>query len=321
MKENMFYGAPKLIFQKAEELRNNMTHAEEIMWGMLKGNQLDVEFRRQHPISFYVADFYCHELKLVIEIDGSIHNLEEVKINDTTRENDLKKLGLKVLRFANNDVLYNREIIKEKMQEIIRDLKSPFRGLGRILVFDNYDSFTYNLVHLVEKISGEKVDVFRNDQIALEDIAKYDKIILSPGPGIPGEAGLLLPLIKEYAATKSILGVCLGHQAIAEAFGGTLINLSTVYHGVATPIKILNTGSEILKGLPESIEVGRYHSWIVSDENFPEVLEITAKDENGYIMGLQHKEFDVQGVQFHPESVLTPDGEKIMRNWLTPSAP
>ena len=186
----------------------------------------------------------------------------------------------------------------------------------KILVFDNYDSFTYNLVHLVEKITGEKVDVYRNDQIAVDDVAKYEKIILSPGPGIPEEAGLLLPLIKKYAAEKSILGVCLGHQAIAEAFGGSLINLSTVYHGVATPIKILETGSQLLNGLPQVIEVGRYHSWIVSDENFPDELEITASDENGYIMGLQHKIFDVQGVQFHPESVLTPDGEKIMRNWL-----
>ncbi len=186
----------------------------------------------------------------------------------------------------------------------------------KILVFDNYDSFTYNLVHLVEKITREKVDVFRNDQVALADVAAYDKIILSPGPGIPEEAGLLLPLIKEYAASKSILGVCLGHQAIAEAFGGKLINLSTVFHGVATPVKILNTKSKILKGLTGSIEVGRYHSWIVSDENFPSELEVTARDDNGYIMGLQHKEFDVQGVQFHPESVLTPDGEKILRNWL-----
>lgn len=190
------------------------------------------------------------------------------------------------------------------------------RKRNKILVFDNYDSFTYNLVHLVEKITGEKVDVFRNDQIALHDVGVYDKIILSPGPGIPEEAGLLLPLIKEYASSKSILGVCLGHQAIAEAFGGELINLSTVYHGVATPIKILKTRSQVLNGLPEQIEAGRYHSWIVSDDNFPEDLEVTARDDNGYIMALQHKRFDVQGVQFHPESVLTPDGEKIIRNWL-----
>ncbi len=192
----------------------------------------------------------------------------------------------------------------------------------KILVFDNYDSFTYNLVHLVEKITNEKVDVYRNDEISLAQVNDYDKIILSPGPGIPSEAGLLLPLIKQYAATKSILGVCLGHQAIGEAFGGTLVNLSKVYHGVATPIKITNTASQILKGLPETIEVGRYHSWIISEENFPRELEITAKDENGYIMALQHKTYDVQGVQFHPESVLTPDGEKMLRNWLnTPSAP
>ena len=191
----------------------------------------------------------------------------------------------------------------------------------KILVFDNYDSFTYNLVHLVEKITGEKVDVYRNDQIALADVAAYDKIILSPGPGIPEEAGLLLPLIKKYAATKSILGVCLGHQAIAEAFGGTLINLKTVYHGVATPVRVSHPlrvihPNGVLNNLPEVLEAGRYHSWIVNDENFPDELEVTARDENGYIMGLQHKTFDVQGIQFHPESVLTPDGEKIMRNWL-----
>jgi len=190
----------------------------------------------------------------------------------------------------------------------------------RILVFDNYDSFTYNLVHLVEKITHVKVDVYRNDQIALEKVNEYDKIILSPGPGIPVEAGLLLPLIKEYAATKSILGVCLGHQAIGEAFGGKLINLSTVYHGVATEIEVgsqmSEVRSELFKGLPDRIEVGRYHSWIVSDENFPDELEVTARDDNGYIMALQHKKYDVQGVQFHPESVLTPDGETILRNWL-----
>ena len=190
----------------------------------------------------------------------------------------------------------------------------------KILVFDNYDSFTYNLVHLVEKITHVKVDVFRNDQIPLEKIKNYDKIILSPGPGIPDEAGLLLPLIKEYAATKSILGVCLGHQAIGQAFGGTLINLSTVYHGVATPIKKQETRNKkqngVLNELPNVIEVGRYHSWVVSREGFPAELEITAEDETGMIMAFQHKTFDMQGVQFHPESVLTPLGEFIMRNWL-----
>ena len=186
----------------------------------------------------------------------------------------------------------------------------------KILVFDNYDSFTYNLVHLVEKILHQKVDVFRNDQIPLEAVKAYDKIILSPGPGIPEEAGLLLPLIKEYASSKSILGVCLGHQAIGEAFGAKLVNLDKVYHGVATPITVTNGSSQILKGMGDTIEVGRYHSWIVSDKNLPEELDITAVDSNGFIMGLQHKQFDVQGVQFHPESVLTPNGEKMMRNWL-----
>lgn len=188
----------------------------------------------------------------------------------------------------------------------------------KILVFDNYDSFTYNLVHVVEKIINGRVDVYRNDQIGLEKVKDYDKIILSPGPGIPEEAGLLLPLIKQYAPSKSILGVCLGHQAIAEAFGGKLVNLSTVYHGVATPIRLLDDKRPVLfEGLPATVEVGRYHSWIVSDENFPAELEVTARDENNYIMALQHKQYDVQGVQFHPESVLTPDGERIMRNWLT----
>jgi len=190
----------------------------------------------------------------------------------------------------------------------------------KILVFDNYDSFTYNLVHLVEKITHEKVDVHRNDQIPLEKVKEYDKIILSPGPGIPEEAGSLLPLIKEYASSKSILGVCLGHQAIGQAFGAQLINLSSVFHGVATKIEVRSRESEVIsplfEGLPNELEVGRYHSWVVSKENFPDTLEITAEDESGMIMGLQHKTYDVQGVQFHPESVLTPKGEEIMRNWL-----
>ena len=188
----------------------------------------------------------------------------------------------------------------------------------KILVFDNYDSFTYNLVHLVEKITHQRVDVYRNDQIPLEKVKDYDKIILSPGPGIPIEAGLLLPLIKEYASTKSILGVCLGHQAIGEAFGGKLLNLSTVYHGVATNCKLQTANCKLFRGLPGEIEVGRYHSWIISEENFPGELEVTARDENNYIMALQHKKYDVQGVQFHPESILTPMGEEIMRNWLSP---
>lgn len=186
----------------------------------------------------------------------------------------------------------------------------------KILVFDNYDSFTYNLVHLVQKVSTADIDVHRNDQISLENVNEYDKIILSPGPGVPKESGLLLPLIKEYASKKSILGVCLGHQAIGEAFGGTLTNLSIVYHGVATNCLLVNNDSRLFSGMPVQFEVGRYHSWIINEEDFPDDLEITARDENGYIMALQHKNFDVQGVQFHPESVLTPNGETIMRNWL-----
>ena len=190
----------------------------------------------------------------------------------------------------------------------------------RILVFDNYDSFTYNLVHLVEKLTRTKVSVFRNDELPIERGKDFDKIILSPGPGIPSEAGMLLPLIKEYAASKSILGVCLGHQAIGEAFGRTLTNLSTVYHGLATPIHIKSEKSyqksRLFSGLPDSIQVGRYHSWVINETNFPAELEITARDANNYIMALQHTRYDIQGVQFHPESVLTPNGEKIIQNWL-----
>lgn len=188
--------------------------------------------------------------------------------------------------------------------------------MTKILVFDNYDSFTYNLVHLVEKILHIQVDVFRNDAIPLEAVKAYDKIILSPGPGIPSEAGMLLPLIKEYAATKSMLGVCLGHQAIGESFGGKLINLDAVYHGIATPIQINDRTNRLFTGLPENISVGRYHSWIIDADAFPAALEVTATDDQGYVMALQHRTYDIQGVQFHPESVLTPDGETIIRNWL-----
>ncbi len=193
----------------------------------------------------------------------------------------------------------------------------------KILVFDNYDSFTYNLVHLVEKIIGDKVDVFRNDQIPMDKVQAYDKIILSPGPGLPAEAGLLLPLIKEYGNSKSILGVCLGHQAIGEAFGGKLTNLSKVYHGVATPIHIIpqsprNTklNADLFSGLTDGFLAGRYHSWVIDPVGLPKVLEVTARDDNGHIMAIRHKSLDILGVQFHPESVLTPEGEQIMRNWL-----
>lgn len=185
----------------------------------------------------------------------------------------------------------------------------------KLLVFDNYDSFTYNLVHLVKQVDKAiEVEVHRNDELPLEKVAAYDKIILSPGPGIPCEAGRLLPLIQEYAATKPMLGVCLGHQAIAEVFGGKLVNLSTVYHGVALNCRL--QPARLFNGLPAEIPVGRYHSWVVSQDGFPDALEVTAWDDNGYIMALQHKTFDIQGVQFHPESVLTPDGETILRNWL-----
>jgi anthranilate synthase component 2 len=176
-------------------------------------------------------------------------------------------------------------------------------------------------VHLIEKILHVQVEVHRNDQISLDEVEAYDKIILSPGPGIPEEAGMLLPLIKRFAATKSILGVCLGHQAIGEAFGAKLVNLDQVFHGISTPIQLTNefyTTQEgnIFNEFPFSFEVGRYHSWVVDKKGLPDCLEITAEDENGFIMAMKHKTFDVTGVQFHPESILTPSGEQLMRNWL-----
>lgn len=186
----------------------------------------------------------------------------------------------------------------------------------KILIFDNYDSFTYNLVHLVKELGYKDVHVFRNDKIALKDIYQYDKIILSPGPGIPSEAGLLLPLIQEYAGKKPILGVCLGHQAIGESFGATLTNLEDVYHGVATQIKVISQ-HYIFDGLDKELSVGRYHSWIISSEELPECLEVTAIDSNGQIMAIRHKEYDIHGVQFHPESILTPAGKRIVNNFLT----
>jgi len=202
------------------------------------------------------------------------------------------------------------------MTDTIKPTTDNQQPSTKILVFDNYDSFTYNLVQMIERITDQKVDVYRNDEISLEEIEKYDKIILSPGPGIPEEAGILLDLIKKYAPTKSILGVCLGQQAIAEAFGGNLINLSEIYHGVATSSKTTRENIKLFRNLPEEIEVGRYHSWAVNNENFPEELEITAVDNDGMIMALQHKTYDIHGVQFHPESILTPEGEVIIRNFL-----
>lgn len=187
--------------------------------------------------------------------------------------------------------------------------------MKKIIVIDNYDSFTYNLVHYLEDLNCE-VTVYRNDEFDIEELQKFDKILLSPGPGIPDEAGLLKEVIKTYSATKSILGVCLGQQAIAEVFGGSLINLEKVYHGVATNIKIQVQDEPLFKGLESEIEVGRYHSWVVNSTDFPEVLEITSLDENGQIMSLRHRTYDVRAVQFHPESILTPHGKKILENWV-----
>lgn len=190
------------------------------------------------------------------------------------------------------------------------------KGVGRILILDNYDSFTYNLVHLINEL-GLECEVWRNDQFKLEDIAQFDKIILSPGPGIPSEAGLLLDVIRAYAPTKSIFGVCLGQQAIAEVFGGSLYNLSRPMHGIATPVKVTDDTEALFLGLPEHINVGRYHSWVVSKDDLPDDLLITAIDEkDNSIMALRHKTLDVRGVQFHPESVLTEYGKEMMRNWL-----
>ncbi len=187
--------------------------------------------------------------------------------------------------------------------------------MKKIVVIDNYDSFTYNLVHYLEDLNCE-VTVFRNDEFYIDELKNFDKILLSPGPGIPDEAGLLKEVIKTYAPTKSILGVCLGQQAIGEVFGGSLTNLEKVYHGVATKVRITVPDEILFKDLADEIEVGRYHSWVVNQNDFPEMLEITSVDENGEIMSLRHKTYDVRGVQYHPESVLTPDGKKILENWV-----
>ncbi|MGL2986164.1 anthranilate synthase component II [Flavobacterium sp. RSSA_27] len=192
--------------------------------------------------------------------------------------------------------------------------------MKKILVIDNYDSFTYNLVHYLEDLDCE-VTVYRNDEFDLDEIAHFDKILLSPGPGIPDEAGLLKAVIQKYGPTKSIFGVCLGQQAIGEVYGGTLSNLDKVYHGVATTVKTIVNDELLFDGLEATFEVGRYHSWVV-DTNVPDVLEITSIDENGQVMSLRHKTYDVRGVQFHPESVLTPDGKKMLENWVkSPLAP
>ena len=184
----------------------------------------------------------------------------------------------------------------------------------KTVIIDNYDSFTYNLSHLVKEL-GADVTVLRNDRFALPELEKFDKIILSPGPGIPSEAGLLLDVILTYASRKPMLGVCLGHQAIGEAFGAQLTNLSDVFHGVSTPCRI-STTDPIFKGLPQEITVGRYHSWVVSREGLPSCLEITALSDEGQIMALRHRDYPIHGIQFHPESVLTPQGRTIIDNFL-----
>jgi len=185
----------------------------------------------------------------------------------------------------------------------------------KVLVIDNYDSFTYNLVHLINELGYEAV-VWRNDKFNLDDVEQYHKILLSPGPGVPDEAGLLLDVIQKYATTKSIFGVCLGQQAIAEAFGGKLLNLGRPMHGVATPISVLDQQEPTFAGCPDSINVGRYHSWVVDNEGLPECLIVTAKDKDGQVMALRHRDYDVRGVQFHPESVLTEYGKQMIKNWL-----
>lgn len=185
----------------------------------------------------------------------------------------------------------------------------------KIMILDNYDSFTYNLVHAIEQLAGQKVFVFRNDKISLRQVEAFDKIVLSPGPGIPSEAGVLKALIEEYAQSKSILGVCLGHQAIAEVFGAKLINLPEVYHGIATPMK-QTAPSRLFKNISQEFQAGRYHSWIVRKNSLPPDFEVTARDSQDEIMAFEHKSFNLAGVQFHPESVLTPQGEKMLENWL-----
>ncbi len=184
----------------------------------------------------------------------------------------------------------------------------------KTVIIDNYDSFTYNLAHLVKEL-GAEVSVVRNDQFRLSELKPFDKIILSPGPGIPTEAGLLMDVIDAYASVKPILGVCLGHQAIGEYFGGKLTNLSQVFHGIASTISI-TAPDYIYKELPAQVQVGRYHSWVVDNEGLPDCLEVTSVSEEGQIMSLRHKQYDVRGIQYHPESVLTPEGRKIIANWL-----
>ncbi|MEP6260848.1 MAG: aminodeoxychorismate/anthranilate synthase component II [Gillisia sp.] len=201
------------------------------------------------------------------------------------------------------------------MKNISEKNNNPSGKPISVLVIDNYDSFVYNLVHYLEELDC-KVTVRRNNEISLEEVAQFDRILLSPGPGIPEEAGMLKAIIKEFAPSKSILGVCLGQQAIGEVFGGKLINLETVYHGVATKVIKNVTDEALFNGIDKEFEVGRYHSWVV-DNNLPNCLEATSFDENGQVMSLRHREYDVRGVQFHPESVLTPNGKLMIKNWIS----
>jgi len=195
--------------------------------------------------------------------------------------------------------------------------------VNRILILDNYDSFTYNLVQMVREMHSGELDVFRNDKIELEQITDYTGVLLSPGPGIPEEAGILLPLIEKCASKLSILGVCLGHQAIGQSFGASLLNLSTVYHGIATPIELLDQALDVqrpndwFRGMDRQLVAGRYHSWVIDQSTIPDCLEVTSKDNEGHIMSVRHKVYDVQGVQFHPESILTEKGTQMIKNWLS----
>lgn len=185
----------------------------------------------------------------------------------------------------------------------------------KILVLDNYDSFTYNLVYILRELGyGDQMDIYRNDRITLEDVGAYDKILLSPGPGVPADAGIMPGLIHQYSATKDILGICLGHQAIGEAFGGSLNNLTEVVHGVASEVKVKE--DVLFEGLPKTFKIGRYHSWVIDESILPEELLVTAKTPDGQIMAVRHKNYKVRGLQFHPESILTEHGKQIMENWI-----
>lgn len=240
---------------------------------------------------------YCTELQHFTEsietIEQRIAELAELK----------NQYARKAETFEEIDSLLKDNALTNKMNS------------NKILVIDNYDSFTYNLVHLLQELNQDYI-VVRNDKFELDYVEQFDKILLSPGPGIPEEAGLLMEVIRKYAATKSILGICLGQQAIAEVFGGTLFNLPKPLHGVATTIKVTDTKEKLFQNYPKDSKIGRYHSWAVSPETLPDSLHVTAVDENGIIMALRHKEYDVRGMQFHPESVLTDNGKVLIANWL-----